>query len=625
MDCKQIHETVISDIKDIITGVESIADGKFGPKKSYSSIAKQISNLTTVFPVLISRSVPIETAQIVTKACERDAVAMLQILFSSMSITNARDGIEYVKSIHNNINLGNGKAIDVDKYMTAMSTLFPANENAQVLYREAYDLIKEDMIKNINHTFEDSISENGLNDYSFTKIGNNYTLLKEDSMPVYREELTVEMINNSIDSFLADKYFEDFKKMRPHIYNSVYTDNIDNDNSDASAIINTPITSSSDSINSNMKTYDTIDRLKNEALNGKSSDAESLYRAYISYVDFMREKDGLTYDKLFKFVLDRENIELMNKKAAEAQENRNDDNKRRDETDKRRYDYDVDKLDFEKTMATLNYDLNTDKFLFDKAKFAYQQQQDEIKNALANAQYQQQLNTDRFNRQSKMLIDTDVKKANEMIPTLMNVTFTQMVGKGSNQYPVNASVVVGVKAKMIPLDSMDIMNRIINKNKDNNFFIKFFRSTTREISFVKDFVLAIDKAKSDALSFSTKGKSSKIWKILERRASKSRVKRVVNTNNSAMAISTLIITADEAEALKKMNNIDMYNPTTAASIMESYNLMAFGIVDDTLETFKILKDNGDYNFETYAYSALEREMSDRTAKAVANVIAKSSR
>ena len=73
MNCEQIHETVIGEIEEVIRGAKELRkDTKMLGNKSWTSIAKATSNLTLTFPVLISRNVPIETAQIVTKACERD-------------------------------------------------------------------------------------------------------------------------------------------------------------------------------------------------------------------------------------------------------------------------------------------------------------------------------------------------------------------------------------------------------------------------------------------------------------------------------------------------------------------------------------------------------------------------
>lgn len=603
MSCEQIHETVISDIKDIINGAINVADGKFGPKKSYSSIAKATSNLTAVFPVLLSRNIPIETAQMITKACERDATSMLQILFSAMSVTTAKDGIDYVKKIHNNINLGND--IDLDKYMDVMSTVFP-NESAQISYREAYDIVKKDMRENTNYTLDDSISERGLNEYSLSKIGSMYYLTEASKKVDYGPDLDSETIQTGIDTYIANTYMKDFLKSinsynpQYSIYkerdkNGIEQNIVPEDLIDAVKfmVYSNGIISSLNNPKTKMKGI--YDRIK------KFPDSEYLYRVFVNR---KMAQDGLKLSDITQTVMDTENINLRRKQAINQQEDINDQKEKENEIAERRY-----KLDLKQ------YADNKRKFIYQKKKdekdFEYRAEKDKIDRLIAR-------NDELHKRNSKMLIDTDVKKANEMIPTLMNVTFTQIIDKT----PVLSSIVIGVKAKMIPLDSMDIMNRIINKNKDNNFFIKFFRSTTREISFVKDFVLAIDKAKSDALSFSTKGKSNKIWKVLEKRASKSKVSRIVNTNNSAMAISTLIITSEEAEALKKMNNIDVYNPKIAGSIMESYNLLAFGIVDDMMETFKIMRDNGDYSYETYAYSALEKELSDSQAKKTLNLMAK---
>lgn len=603
MSCEQIHETVISDIKDIINGAMNVADGKFGPKKSYSSIAKATSNLTAVFPVLLSRNIPIETAQMITKACERDATSMLQILFSAMSVTTAKDGIDYVKKIHNNINLGNG--IDLDKYMDVMSVAFP-NESAQITYREAYDLVKKDMRENTNYTLDDSISERGLNEYSLSKIGNMYYLTEDSDEVNYGPDLDSEAIQTGIDTYIADTYMRDFLKSIDvkNPQNSIYKE-YDKTGKVQSIVPEKLINDVNSTVNSKgiilsldnpeTKMKGIYDKIKNDPK------SEYLYRVFVNR---KMTQDGLKLSDITKTVMDTESINLRRKQAINQQKDTSDQNDKENKIAERRYKLDLGKYANERR-----------KFIYQKKKdekdFEYKQNKDQLDRLIAR-------NDELYKRNSRMLIDTDVKKANEMIPTLMNVTFTQIIDKT----PVLSSIVIGVKAKMIPLDSMDIMNRIINKNKDNNFFIKFFRSTTREISFVKDFVLAIDKAKSDALSFSTKGRSNKIWKILEKRASKSKASRIVNTNNSAMAISTLVITSEEAEALKKMNGIDVYNPKTAGSIMESYNLLAFGIVDDMMETFKIMRDNGDYSYETYAYSALEKELSDSQAKKTLNLMAK---
>ena len=111
------------------------------------------------------------------------------------------------------------------------------------------------------------------------------------------------------------------------------------------------------------------------------------------------------------------------------------------------------------------------------------------------------------------LLDNDVKKSNELVPTTMMINFVSKEG----DKPINTQAVIGVKAKMYPVDQMDILNRLTIKHKDKNRLIEFVRSTTREISFVRDFLFCIDKCKMDALSNSSKGSTSKLWKLLDKK------------------------------------------------------------------------------------------------------------
>ena len=213
----------------------------------------------------------------------------------------------------------------------------------------------------------------------------------------------------------------------------------------------------------------------------------------------------------------------------------------------------------------------------------------------------------------KQLVPSDVKKANELVPTTMVIQFIST----SNGEAIPTQMLVGVKAKMYPVDSMDIVNRISLKYKDNNNLIKFIRSTTREISFFK--------AKIDALSQSKRGSSSPLWKILERRSKKSRIRRILGQPNDASAITTLIVSQEEVEYLKKSESIDLENPKVARSIMESYNFMSLVIVDESMEVAKFIYDTGDDVYESLAFSSLERESNDSSTKKIVNLMTKMSR
>ena len=221
-----------------------------------------------------------------------------------------------------------------------------------------------------------------------------------------------------------------------------------------------------------------------------------------------------------------------------------------------------------------------------------------------------------------MLLPSDVKKANEMQPTLMLVQF--YVNDKDRDLNVAQQFVCGVKSKLYAVGSDEILNKIITKNVDSDILLKLVKVSTREISFVKDFLLGLDEARLDALSKSRKGSGSRIFKALERRAIKGKIRRSLRIENSAKAISSLVISSEEAEELKKYENIDIYQPRTIIPIMEKLNLLYFAVVDTTAESVDIITD-GENEYETYSFTNLERESSDNTYKKVVNLITKVSR
>lgn len=422
--CERIHETVVRDIVDILSGIKDSDEvSRLLARKSgtsFKSINTATSGLILVFPVLCTKTIQIANAAMITKAIERRATTLLQMLFSAISLGQADNAIDYVKSVHTNLFVDDKMSIDsfidtVDK--------FAATLDESTIDRELYESVKEDL-KNLNYFLPNSISESSINDYKIypnKKFGNT-SILNERRAPNSGE-------------------------------------------------------------------------------------------------------------------IDRENQERINKVFA------------------------------------------------------------------------------------TQIVNSEVKKANELEPTKMVIHFSTI--KSDKVIPMTA--VVGVKAKLYTLDSDDIISRIKLKNEDANGFNRFIRAATREISFWKDLVFAIDKAKLDAISNSKRGSSSKFWKVLERRAIKSRLRRSLGNSNDASAITTLVLSAEEAEYLKKTENIDVGNPSTIRPIMEAYNLMGVVIVNESMEVANFIFDTGDDNYEAVSFNHLEREASDNSYKKVINLMTKMSR
>ena len=99
---------------------------------------------------------------------------------------------------------------------------------------------------------------------------------------------------------------------------------------------------------------------------------------------------------------------------------------------------------------------------------------------------------DRADYFQKQVVDSDFKKANELVPTMMTVSFKVLNNEG-DKLTTYDSALIGVKAKLYPVSSSDVVNHVTDKVSGQNWLTNFFRATTRETSFLKDFVMAVDK------------------------------------------------------------------------------------------------------------------------------------
>ena len=453
-NCKQLHETVVRDIVDIITSAKDFDQIKWiNNKNNTGSIAKRASNLVLVFPVMVSNSLNIQTAMIVSKAIERKCCSLLQILFSSMQITNADNLQDYIKQFHTNLDLKDH--MDLDEFFGVMDSL--VDEEAIIVDKDMYESIKEDM-HNINFHLEGELNPHSINDY---KVVNN--AFGESSIMLERTHTYQAMGDNKTISFSGNK------------------------------------------------------------VNLSGSTTNNYY-------------------------------------APSGGGGRNDDPLHPGMRDQNDY-------------------------------FTHQ------------------------------LLDNDIKKANELMPTTMIVNFISR-DEGVNDV-IRMSGVIGVKAKLYPVDSMDICNRISSKVKDKNGLFNLVRASTREISFFKDLAFAIDKAKMDAMYMASDSNNAKMFKVLERRAAKNKFSRLIKKND-ASPITSLVISQYEVDYLKQLN-IDMEKSFNARSILEGYNLMDIVVADESMEIAKFLFDDGDGVYEAITFDALEKQANDSTYKKVVNLVSKINR
>lgn len=482
-NCRTLHETVIKDVIDLVADAKDTAkEVNWITKKdrNFTSVAKASSNLTLVFPVMVSRSLDIQNAAMISKAIERKCVSMLQMLFAATSIDNAEDVYDYISQFHTNISAKDH--LSVDDFLTftgGLAKLAESGEMIKITDADAFEMLKEDM-KNLNYFVADTISKYSINDYKVTP-------------------------NRGVsESAVVLEYNDDWRQELERDKLIMQSDQ-------------------NDKVNSRENKKLEMDRAKSELMK-----------------DQWNKEFGL-----------KNKAQVSKDKSSAIQDKKN--------------------------------------------------RQDILRG---------------------QILDSDIKKANELIPTSMVVNFVSTAG----DTPIKVdNAVIGVKAKLYPVDSMDIVNRIASKHVDNNWLKQVIRASTREISFWKDLIFAIDKAKIDAISNSRRGSSSKMWKVLERRATKQRLSKWKKNVSSGYAITTLVMTQDEVEYLKKSNNINMENEKIARSIMSSYNLMCICIVDEAAETASFLFDTDDDMYETLSFNSLEREGNDGSYRKVINLMTKMSR
>lgn len=287
------------------------------------------------------------------------------------------------------------------------------------------------------------------------------------------------------------------------------------------------------------------------------------------------------------------------------------------------------KFDYQQRMDNIKLNKDQEKFDYQKKvddqrlkndaeKFAYQKDQDFMR-------AKQQAAQDTLDHFRKQLLDNDVKKCNELVPSMIIVRFHVANAEDTLKTAVEQQFIAGVKARLIPVTSEDIMNHVRTAitTKVNKF--NWIRATTGEISFSRDFVLGLDQAKIDAKNNSRLSKSSPIWRSLQSRSTKSALNRLKkNRANDAGAITTLVLTREEVNYLKSNYNIDLLNVKTAQSVMEAYNFMGLVIVDENFEVASFLFD-GDLYYDEKAFASLEKESGDGSYKKVINLISKINR
>lgn len=515
-----LHEAgsdTVDTIVQIAKGLSNVATNKVANKSeySYSSIAKAASKLIAVFPVLTSRTVSFDTARMTSKYIEQISCQFFMFALQQANISNAKDGIAYLRQFHQNLNMGDD---NTDAVIAAMQS-----------WIDAYTKGTQE-----STTFADVLNNEALSEAMVDPF-----MMQSDDVKISASDMRELM----------------------HVMQE----------------------------SANIQFYDT-------KLNPLSID---------DYV--VREFAGGDYRvTVSPYILNEAKLD-RNKANNSYKENK----------EQHRHEEEMDRNYTERYKADRKTEIEYYKE-YNRSREADRQYNDQKDKD--TKEQNDRINANRMRTNTAFLKDQDIKKMNDAVPSILIVKFYQ---KNDNDISgVATEFLIGIKSKVVPITTAEILRRIMNDNKDGQKFLKFMRVITGELK-ASDVLLGLSRITDDVKSYKVKGARGDIWTLLQNRAVAAKEQVRSGKHNDFSAITTVLISQQDADELYREENFDINDPKNAIHFMQSYNLMGFAIADDSNEVLHLLLDNGSKNFEDISYRMLERETQDSTYKKLINLMAAS--
>ena len=613
----------IDKLFDIASGVitAQVGSSKKKDSYSYSSIAKAASKLIAVFPVLSSRTVSTDTANMVSKYIEQTACQFFILALQQANISTAQSGIEYLKQYHQNLE-GNG----LNAVISSMQTWIDAYRDGKVTEASS---ISGSMYNNM-------IDENSMIDYDqILESDKDLTISSADMrdlMQLMAENANIQFYDTKLNPISINDYIvNEFADGTYHVsiksmsslnegkggrkgYNN--NNNQNNNNSGNTVWSNTGNSSNNGKGGLRKEYRDKIGKNKPDP-NNPGNYTPSIYtRQELEKMQADADADRKYRDE------QRKNDEHKHDREYESKiRHRNDGEHREDRrwTKKERQWKEEDREEAKKDKQKKDQEHGEDRDWTKKER----EWRTQDRAAAARRDFEDSMARSSSGKNVGILRDQDIKKMNDAAPALLVVKFYHSY-KDENGNTVVSNVptefIIGVKSHLIPVTTSEILRRIMNDNKDGKKFMTLMRAITGELK-ASEIILGMSRIKDDVKSCKVKGAYGDTWKLLANRAAAAREQIKQGKRNDFSAITTVLISQADADELFHEENIDISDPKNAMHFMRSYNLMGFVIADDATEVLKIMLDNGSGMFEERAYSMLERDNQDGKYKKLISLMA----
>ena len=574
------------DMVDMAKGLSNVATQRYqntsgNNSYSYSSIARAASKLIAVFPVLTSRTVSMSSAHAVSKYIEQISCQFFMLALQQANISNVKNGIDYLRNFHQNLDLGDDNS---NAIIATMQSWLDAYEKG---------------------TFENATIAGSMNAEAFAEASVDPFMFQADNVKIsstdirdlvnlMHENANIEVLDTNLNPISVNDYIV------REFANGTYK-----------------VTMGYMDLNE-AKKY--TGKVKNNYNNGNNQNSgnnnqnnnQNQQRDYSGYIDARKQASDYEDQKA------REREEQRHKNQTEEEEQRF---RNKVYQDTQNYYNNLGQEREKQKNREIENQKNRD-FQAEQERKRREAEEKKAAKERADSQYNIQ-KAQQFRYGSAMILkDQDIKKMNDAVPSILVVRFYQRDNNGGIS-DIPTEFLIGVKSKIVPITTTEILRRIMNDNKDGQKFLKFMRTITGELK-ASEVILGLSRITDDVKSYKVKGARGDLWTLLQNRAAAAKSQIKSGKHNDFSAITTVLISQEDVDELYREENLDISDPKNALRFMSSYNLMGFAIVDDSNEVLHLLLDNGSKSFEDISYTMLERETQDGgTYKKLINLMASS--
>ena len=563
---REVNSYGFDDMVDMAKGLSNVATQRYqntsgSNSYSYSSIARAASKLIAVFPVLTSRTVSMSSAHAVSKYIEQISCQFFMLALQQANISNVKNGIDYLRNFHQNLDLGDDNS---NAIIATMQSWLDAYEKG---------------------TFENATIAGSMNAEAFAEASVDPFMFQADNVKIsstdirdlvnlMHENTNIEVLDTNLNPVSVNDYIV------REFANGTYK-----------------VTMGYMDLNE-AKKY--TGKVKNNYNNGNNQNSGN---------NNQNNNNNQTQQKDYSgYIAARNKASDYEDQKASAREEKRHNNQTAEETQRHN----------NKEAEQNNQFKNQEKLDLAKRKAEEEKAAKERADSQYNLQKAQQF---RYGS-ATILKDQDIKKMNDAVPSILVVRFYQRDNNGGIS-DIPTEFLIGVKSKIVPITTTEILRRIMNDNKDGQKFLKFMRTITGELK-ASEVILGLSRITDDVKSYKVKGARGDLWTLLQNRAAAAKSQIKSGKHNDFSAITTVLISQEDVDELYREENLDISDPKNALRFMSSYNLMGFAIVDDSNEVLHLLLDNGSKSFEDISYTMLERETQDGgTYKKLINLMASS--